>query len=249
MTLLLDIGNTRIKWAVLQGSTLGEQRAQAHAGWDKTRFRQSTLDSAGMIRRVVVANVGGERIAQIAQDAVQETCGFAPEFVRTAPAAAGVRNAYVDHRKLGVDRWMSLIAAHALEQGACCVVNVGTAMTIDGIDAQGRHLGGVIVPGPDLMMSSLMRNTSDIAAHAQEGHEGAHLLADNTLGGVYQGAVHALAALVERVVRTMAAQLGETPVVLLSGGAHERLMPLIDVAVRPVPDLVLRGLAVMAQQK
>lgn len=59
MTLLLDIGNTRIKWAVLQGSTLGEQRAQAHAGWDKTRFRQSTLDSAGMIRRVVVANVGG----------------------------------------------------------------------------------------------------------------------------------------------------------------------------------------------
>lgn len=249
MSLLLDIGNTRIKWAVLEQHRLGAQRAETYTEWDKAELRKRILEPAGPLQRVIVANVGGERIAQMVQDAVQEMYGFAPEFMRTTPAAAGVRNAYMEHQKLGVDRWVSLIAAHAMERRAVCIVNVGTAMTIDGLDAQGQHLGGVIVPGPDLMIASLMRNTSDIEAHAQGGSRGERLLADNTLGGVYQGAMHALAALIERAVATVSAQLGETPLLLMSGGAHERLLPLIHVPMRIVPDLVLRGLAVLAQEK
>lgn len=249
MTLLLDIGNTRIKWAVLERDDLGAQHAEVHAGWDEVQLRAKMLDAVGPQQRVLVSNVGGDGIAAMVRAVVESEYGFAPEFVQTAPAAAGVRNGYLDHRKLGVDRWIALIAAHALERGAVCIVNVGTAMTIDGMDAQGRHLGGVIVPGPDLMISSLMHNTSDIATHAREGRAGGNLLADNTLGGVCQGALHALAALIERSTATIAVQLGETPRLLLSGGAHERLLPLIHIPAVVVPDLVLRGLAVLARQK
>ena len=82
-------------------------------------------------------------------------------------SAGGIRNAYPEPAKLGVDRWLAMLGGHALERGAVCVVSVGTAMTIDGVDADGRHLGGVIVPGPDLMVGSLLKNTSDIAQRAR----------------------------------------------------------------------------------
>src|SRR5690606_11248398 len=127
-----------------------------------------------------------------------------------------------------------------------CIVSVGTAMTIDGVDRRGLHLGGVITPGPDLMASSLFSNTSDIAQRAQQGASTDALFADNTLGAVEQGATHALAALVERAVDVMQAQLGEAPVLIFTGGASSRVQPAVRRPGVVVPDLVLRGLAVFS---
>src|SRR4029453_14673479 len=162
--------------------------------------------------------------------------------------AGGIRNAYPQPAKLGVDRWLAMIGAHALERGPVCIVSVGTAMTIDGVAADGRHLGGVIVPGPDLMITSLLKNTSDIAQRAQQGATSDGLFADNTLGAIQQGADHALAALVERAVGVMRRTLNEAPKLLVTGGASDPVEKALGLPYRAGPALVLQGLAVLARE-
>jgi type III pantothenate kinase len=244
--LLIDIGNTRIKWATRDALGLSEQSAAVHATWTSGQLSDALLQSDSQPARVLVGNVGGARMASLVQEALAHRWGMSATFVESTAQCCGVRNAYSDPKKLGVDRWLSVIAAHAMEPRASCVVSVGTAMTIDGVTAEGEHLGGVIVPGPELMVSSLMRNTSEITPRAAEGSVAAQLFADNTLGAVHQGAVHALAALIERAIDSMRLSLHVSPAVLLTGGASYKLESLVAAPCIVVPDLVLRGLAVLA---
>ncbi|MBL8270348.1 type III pantothenate kinase [Steroidobacter sp.] len=246
MLLLIDIGNTRIKWARSGPGGLSEQSAAVHADWTRDDFIQQILNSGPRAQRVFIANVGGKRMGALAQAAIAEAWQIEPRFVQSPAAQAGLHNAYPEPAKLGVDRWLALLGGRAIEPRPLCVVSVGTAMTIDGLDANGQHLGGVIVPGPDLMVSSLLKNTSDIAQRTAGGQTRDALFADNTLGAIQQGAVHALAALVERSLETLEKQLGQRPVLLLTGGASPRILGAIRAAGREIPDLVLRGLAVVA---
>lgn len=246
MPLLIDIGNTRIKWARLEQGRLQPQAAAPHAAWSVQTFVETVLDPGGRSDRVLVSNVSGPRMADIVRSALAQKWQVEPEFVASSATAAGIRNAYSQPQQLGVDRWLAIIGARVLEHGAVCVVSVGTALTIDGVAADGRHLGGVIVPGPHLMMSSLLRNTADLAQRAQQGSTSNALFADNTLGAIQQGAEHALAALVERAVGVMRHSLQETPMVLMTGGASACVEKLLALQYRAVPDLVLRGLAVLA---
>lgn len=249
MMLLLDVGNTRLKWARLEDGVLGAQSAAAHAGWTSDEFIRNVLMRGGRPTRALVGNVAGGRLAEMLRSAIANVCGIQAEFVRTSAQAGGVRNAYPDPTKLGVDRWLALLGARALERGAACVVDVGTAMTIDGLDASGQHLGGVIVPGPELMIGSLLRSTSDLAALSREGKASRTLFADNTLGAIRQGSVHALAALVVRAVETMRDSLGDCPALLVTGGDADQVQDAIGLPIRLVPDLVLRGLAVLAGEE
>jgi type III pantothenate kinase len=248
MTLLIDIGNTRIKWARFEDGVLQPQSASPHADWKAEACVETVLRRGNRSDRVLVSNVAGPRMADVVRTAVTQTWQIEAEFVTSTPIAGGVRNAYPQPAKLGVDRWLAMIGAHALERGAVCIVSVGTAMTIDGVAADGRHLGGVIVPGPDLMITSLLKNTSDIAQRALQGVAGDGLFADNTLGAIRQGAEHALAALIERTVGVMRRTLNETPKLLVTGGASDRIEKAIGLPYRAVPDLVLQGLAVLARE-
>jgi type III pantothenate kinase len=248
MSLLIDIGNTRIKWARCEQGVLQPQSAAPHADLNAETFVETVLRRGDRSDRVLVSNVAGARMADLVRSAVTQTWQIEAEFVVSTPMAGGIRNAYPQPAKLGVDRWLAMIGAHALERGAVCVVSVGTAMTIDGIDRNGRHLGGVIVPGPDLMVASLLKNTSDIAQRAQQGSTADGLFADNTLGAIHQGAEHALAALIGRAVDTMRRTLNEAPQLLVTGGASDRIEKAIGLAYRAVPDLVLQGLAVLAAE-
>lgn len=248
MKLLIDIGNTRIKWARLDERGLGAASAAVHASWSREQARAQLTGSLERPERVLVSNVGGTRIGELVSDVIGEVWGIRAEFLQSTAVARGVRNAYPEPDKLGVDRMMAMIGAHAMYPRLVCVASVGTAMTVDAVDARGQHLGGLIVPGPDLMISSLLKNTSDIAVRAQQGNVGAGLFADNTLGGITQGAAHALASLIDRSVATLQRAFGETPTLLLTGGASERVAPLIEARGEIVPDLVLRGLAVLSQE-
>jgi type III pantothenate kinase len=201
-----------------------------------------------MPKRVLASNVGGERVATIVRDASMQCWSIEPEFIHSTTAAGGITNAYPEPAKLGVDRWLAMIGAYAEHRKALCVVSVGTAATIDGLDATGRHLGGLIIPGPDLMVGSLLRNTSDIARRAQEGSVGSGVFANNTLGAIHQGAAHAVAALAERAVESMQAQLGARPLVILTGGASAEVARLVRFPHTLTVDLVLRGLIVLANQ-
>jgi type III pantothenate kinase len=182
------------------------------------------------------------------RDAIERRWGVTAEFIVSTAAACGVRNAYPVPANLGVDRWLGVIAAHAMAKRVSCVVSVGTAMTIDGVDASGQHLGGVIVPGPALMVGSLLRNTSDIAQRAQHGVATDALFADNTLGAIHQGSAHALAALVERAVETMRHRANAAPFVLVTGGAAPVVEQGLHIEYQVVPDLVLHGLAQYAAE-
>jgi type III pantothenate kinase len=121
-------------------------------------------------------------------------------------------------------------------------------MTVDGVDATGQHLGGIIVPGPDLMIASLYRNTSDIASRALSGNEGISVFADNTQAAVHQGVIHSLAATVERTCYEMQGRFDKMPALLITGGACSRITGALRVPFRLVPDLVLRGLAEIARE-
>lgn len=249
MWLLIDIGNTRIKWARWsEGGALSEQVAAVHATWTRDDFIQQVLNSGPRAERVLIANVGGKRMGDLARSALSHVWQIEPEFMQSPAAGAGIRNAYPEPANLGVDRWLAMLGGRSLEPGPICVVSVGTAMTIDGLDASGQHLGGVIVPGPELMVGSLLKNTSEIARRTSGGQAKDALFADNTLGAIQQGAVQALAALVDRAVETLQQQLGQAPALLLTGGASSRLLGAIRSPGREIPDLVLLGLAVVADQ-
>jgi type III pantothenate kinase len=246
VVLLIDIGNSRIKWATLQ-QDLGPMHAATFVGWDRAAADAEILSSFAKPERVLISNVAGDVIARILTDACLARWNLHPEIVRVSDGACGVHIGYKDPGQLGVDRWLGVIAAFRRQGGAACVASIGTAMTVDGIDAAGTHLGGVIVPGPDLAKRSLFKNTSDLASRSQSGYTLGSLFADNTLAAIDQGIAHMLAAVIERFCSDMEARLGKRPALMLAGGASDRVASALRVPFQSVPDLVLRGLAAIAR--
>jgi type III pantothenate kinase len=246
--LLLDIGNTRLKWAVHNEHGLTAQQAIAHAELNAAALGARVFAPCGQISQLLVSNVAGAAMAEQVQQAARDCWQIEPIFFESnaSDTVAGrtLRNAYTEPAKLGVDRWLAMLGAYAQSPAAALVVSVGTAMTLDAFTAEGQHLGGMIVPGPDLMMNSLMRNTSDIATRAQQGQHGDSFFADNTLGCLYQGAVHAATALIEAAYQRMRRDEHEVRL-LLTGGAVPQLERHLSMPVQVVPDLVLRGLAAL----
>ena len=250
MTLLLvDIGNSRVKWARLDGDVLGEQRAAEHAGWSSAEWR-AALFAEGGVRRVVAASVAGGASLAALDAAARDATGAGVERVTTERAAAGVVNGYADPALLGVDRWLAAIGAYRRVRGPCVVADIGTAATIDFVDGDGRHRGGYIVPGPDLMVASLLRNTSDLESfRATSPPGGTTGFADNTRDAIERGCRVALAAWIERCVADATQLAGEPSRLLVTGGAGAGLLPELRVAAEAVPDLVLRGLAEVVQSR
>lgn len=243
MRLLLDLGNTRLKWALHDGAQWREQGAVAwnddvvlalHEAWrplarPRDVFAASVVDAA--------------REAQIA--AVVATCFEHPtHWLRTPAEACGVRNAYAEPGRLGVDRFLGMVAARAEGLAPCVLAGVGTALTLDALTADGRHLGGLIAPGPQLMQQSLLGATARVLVD----RPGRVLeAADNTPDAVASGCWQAAAALVERFVAHMAAPLGGQPQLILGGGDAQALAPLVALPSRLSQDSVLRGLWVWSQ--
>jgi type III pantothenate kinase len=244
MILLVDIGNTRLKWAVSEGTQLSPQQAivRSEVGYDE---QAAIMLQSGAPARILLSNVAGSAVERELTRALRQRTSAPIEFVRSTASECGITNAYPQPERLGTDRWMSVIAAHHLV-GAACIATFGTAMTIDAVTADGRHLGGVIVPGPQLMIDSLLSNTSDLAARSRDGDVTDALFADNTRGAIHQGAWYACAALVERAYSMSAQQMKAQPTLILSGGAGEQVAKLLTIPLRFVSDLVLRGLVLVA---
>jgi type III pantothenate kinase len=200
---------------------------------------------------VWISNVAGSDIASRIMQAVQRVWQIDPVFATAAATHGEVRSAYPQPEKLGVDRWLSLLATHAMKTGSQVnlIVSVGTAMTLDALSESGEHRGGLIVPGPQLMVANLLKNTSDIATHSAggetNGDSSGDFFANNTLGAIHQGADRACVALIESAFRHLG--INESTKVLITGGAAPRIIPLLGIPVKEVPDLVLQGLAVMAR--
>ena len=189
-------------------------------------------------RRVRVACVAGDRdaIAERFEDAY----GVRPEFAEATPELAGVICGYEEPARLGVDRWLALVAAWNAVRRAVAVVDLGTAATLDFVAADGRHQGGYIVPGLGLMAAALARDTAgvrvagDLAPDLAPGR--------NTAQAVRRGSTAMLLDFIEASVGRFASVAGGSPVVFLTGGDAELLAGRLPFALRVEPDLVLDGL-------
>jgi len=245
-TLLVDVGNSRVKWARFERGMLGEQQAAAHLAWTADDWRAALFTGTNVARVVAASVAGGDSLAALDQ-AARTVTGRPIERVATQRAAAGVINGYADPTLLGVDRWLAMIGAWQQVRGACVVADIGTAATVDFVASDGRHRGGYIVPGPRLMVASLLTGTSDLASfHASSPPGAGPTFADNTRDAIERGCRVALAAWVGRCLRDAQASPGAAPRLLLTGGAVRELKPYLDVPGEEVPDLVLRGLATLA---
>lgn len=242
MMLLVDIGNTRVKWATLEDGRLSTQQAEEHAGWEQQQWRH-WLHSIPGIRGLLVANVAGEGTAALLGDAARGE-GLGLEFVDSGAELGGMRNAYRVPGQLGVDRWVAMFGAHRLQRGHCCVLDVGTAATVDAVAQDGTHLGGYIVPGPRLMVSSLHTGTRELAGRSRAKFDAEESgLADNTRDAIERGCATCVAAFADRVVEDVGRRLGERPALWVTGGGAGEVLPLLRSPARWTPDLVLRGLA------
>jgi type III pantothenate kinase len=247
MILLVDVGNTRVKWATLANGQQSPQRAAAYALWSATDWQRELFGGA-RIEHVVATTVAGSDSRVVLEAAARQAGATSVTFVASSAAMAGVRNAYPDPGLLGVDRWVAVIGAYHLAHGACCVVDVGTAATLDTVDATGQHLGGFIVPGPQMMVRSLHAGTSNLAAFtAASPVGGAELFADNTRDAIERGCRIAVAALVDRTCAELAQRTRSVPRLFCTGGGAGEVLPYVRTDCETVPDLVLRGLARIAE--
>ena len=237
MILLLDAGNTRVKWAWLVYLEIAPAGAIAHDATHRSWQREIEADGHTP-SRIVVANVAGPAFAAAVTLWARDHYAVEPEFIVALPAAYGVTNGYERPAALGVDRWLGLIAAWRRGRCATLIVAGGTALTVDALDGSGRHRGGLIVPGVQMLGD---------ARGALDGTGALAAAGSPTLPGVPADPVpFMLAALADRACREFTRQLGGTPRVLLTGGDAQLLAPFLSTTAEAVSDLVLTGLAIVA---
>jgi type III pantothenate kinase len=247
--LLIDAGNTRLKWATLRGKRLG--RTQVAKWSERTVAPMARRLLSGRFDRVLVCSVAGAVLERALRQAARAAGAPAPQFIRSTRHAAGVRNGYVQHWRLGADRWVAMLGARARYPGrALCIVDVGTALTIDLLDIHGQHRGGLLTPGPALMVDSLLRDTAGIRRRAGR-RFGAAARAAATFGrstraGLLSGSALACAALIERSLREARGELGGRVRLLLAGGGTAPVASFLRVTYERVDALVIQGLAMLA---
>lgn len=239
MLLALDLGNSRFKWALTDGRAWMPGAARAYGVDFAAALAGAFGDMAPPQAAAFVSVTTPERAAALEQW-LKARWGIDVRRIRAATSALGVTNGYVDPERLGADRWAALIAARAHDPGAVCVVDAGTAVTVDALDARGVFRGGVILPGLALQRAALQHGTASVGVAA--GPDGG-CLARDTAAAVAGGTLYGLAGAVDRVLDEQAQVLSATPVVLVTGGDGARLAPLLRHAAELQPDLVLRGVA------
>jgi type III pantothenate kinase len=242
MDLLIDIGNTRIKWAMLDGDLL--------QGGDAIKHRMDSTAINTMLDRVsakpggiVAANVAGDQYGALVETAVRERWNLSVCFASTQAQAGTLNNGYDDYRQLGVDRWLAIIAAADRYPGPVCIVDAGTAITVDVVAAGGDHLGGYIIPGLDLMRRSLGEETGDLRRLAGDDRPAGKLMpGQGTAEAISSGSLAAVCSLIDHCIDTLRGGK-ETPELVVTGGDAERLVPHLDTNAHLRPQLVLEGLA------
>jgi type III pantothenate kinase len=240
MQLLIDAGNTRIKWALTATDhVVGEWHTMGsvvHADLEKLKQAWSTHT----IQRVLISNVAGDVVAsQLRKMLVELTV---PEssltWFRAQAECAGVRNAYAQPTQLGSDRFASLIGArHRYVGQRLLVVTCGTATTIDALEADGTFIGGMILPGLATMATSLAVNTALLPAVDKA--DRARVFADNTHDAIISGC---LSAQVGAIMHAFEQRRDPAPRCVLSGGAAQYLGPYLPMPFDAVDNLVLLGL-------
>lgn len=241
MQLLIEAGNTYVKVAQLFDD--GNFELLGRYPSRKLEMVLEPLLEKG-INRIVFASVGPvevdnsiQRIAQLANIPVMQ--------VKTLRKDFGVKNAYPEYQYLGVDRWLTLVAIHQEFKKPTVIVDIGTALTFDVLSEDGKHLGGWIAPGYQLMMKSVLENTTKVFSDRE--HSDAITFADNTADGLKNGCRAALLGLIEYGLGQARDKLKAEPEVILCGGGVRHLPASWSKHYHHRSELVVEGLALYAK--
>lgn len=234
MILEIDAGNTFIKWRLL-----GE-KGVVDRGRFLTQSEWTVPDSWSAISQARISSVAGEQVNQQLTALLERASSITPQFAETCAACAGVTNSYSEPKRMGVDRWLVMLAAYNDCGRACCIVDCGSAITVDYVADNGKHLGGYIIPGLRLMNKSLLANTAEIKVDQTIEHfdlsPGTH-----TSSAVVHGVNYMFKALCEKIHSDLQS-MGDDYRLYITGGDGElfhRLMGKGEYS----PDLVMDGLA------
>ncbi len=244
-SLLVDVGNTRLKWGVLEAGGIHETGHILQTDLRESGISTITTRLPRDIDDAFISNVAGQSLATRLSGVLGAHFDCDVRFARTVAEGCGVVNAYSDPRQMGVDRWVAMIGAWAEFEQAILVIDAGTAVTFDAIDDTGSHLGGQIVPGFRLMANALSEETSDIPgvdADAWSVPRSLELFGDTTAACVTHGAVNAVCGAVERAISVLRSNAYD-PVVVLTGGDASAILHALETEPMHRPNLVLAGLA------
>jgi type III pantothenate kinase len=245
MILLLDIGNTFLKWVVLDGDAFIDEGEILHA--DEDKLGEVFADAWQGLQTpltVYACNVAGDDFAEQLDDWLQAQWQLKASYLLSEAESHGVHNAYKQPATLGVDRWMAMLAAWDRQHSAVCVIDCGMALTVDAIDSKGYHLGGLIAPGLGMMRDCLLDGTEGIDFNEEYPVETPEsLLAHDTRGAVEVGGLYAVLAFIERVSNELERELGEGMQCIITGGDADDIVPLLGRDVLHRPQLVLEGMA------
>jgi type III pantothenate kinase len=247
--LLIDVGNTRLKWGTFERGRIVRAGSIRHEALHESGFNALTTRLPRNPENILVSNVAGPGFAAKLTGVLGIHCNADVHFARSEKSAFGVHNGYKQPRRMGVDRWAALIGARSDSKSALLVVDAGTAVTIDALDRHGQHLGGQIIPGLRLMAKALMSDTDGISGlriRPGDPGTGMGLFSNSTERAVQSGAMNAICGAIERSVRVMRAE-GMRPAIVLTGGGASRILKQLDGKVVHRPHLVLQGLAFMLQ--
>jgi len=247
--LAIDVGNSRLKWAlyaaaqptaavVASGAVFLETiDTLAEGGWRDLAMPHSMLG----------CNVAGDAVRRRVEEQL-ELWDIAPRWVVAAEHGGGVTNGYQHPTRLGADRWAALMGArwHVQQQARrqrqpeqpALVVMVGTAVTVDSLDADGHFLGGLILPGFGLMLRALEQGTAGLRVPTGEVVD----FPTNTSDALMSGGAHALAGAIERMHRKLVQRCGAEPMLLMTGGAAVKLAPITELPFETIDSLVFDGL-------
>ncbi len=243
MNLLIDIGNSRVKWA--QQLNEGLQSCDACC-YEKGKLLESFVPALANISkpdRIIVSNVAGEKIARELSGYLDSKWSVLPVYLEVRDGAAGVTIAYDDITQLGMDRWLTMLAAWNYYRKAVCIVDCGTALTVDVVTAAGHHQGGYIVPGLKLMSDALHSRTQQINS-IFDGNASLKL-GRNTSECISNGALAAVSALIDAVFDEVIREHGSDSHCIITGGYAEDIRRSLSADVDYDAHLVLNGIATL----
>ena len=237
--LTIDVGNSALKWGCWQKNRLLFTDFSDYDGEELARTLDSVLIECNPPDGIWVACVAGEMIEKQLTAWMQQHWHKAPSYLRTGSECLGVINAYAKPSEHGVDRWAALIGARELYQVPVCVIDVGTAVTVDLMDSDGRHQGGRIMPGLAMMRESLLKQTAGVNKVDGDSAE----FAINTADAVTSGTLRMLGAGLNEVSTAAKKVLGNDMKTIITGGSAEQMLSLLDMSeIHLEPDLIMHGL-------
>ncbi|MBU1357808.1 MAG: type III pantothenate kinase [Gammaproteobacteria bacterium] len=250
--LAIDIGNTRLKWSLYEAPCLGAKQIASGAEFldHIERLAEGPWADLPAADSMLGCVVAGDAVRRRAEEQLVERFDCVPRWVVSTTAEAGIVNGYDHPTRLGSDRWVAMIGARhrMLAQGPArpmVVVMIGTAVTVEAIDAHGRFLGGFILPGHGIMLRALESGTAGL--HVPTGE--VCNFPTNTSDALTSGGTFAIAGAIEQMVHHVRAHCGAEPACYMTGGAAWKMAPNVNRAFELVDSLIMDGLLVIAAER